>query len=377
MLQKLCLLFFIPLIFISTSSAQEKNELVWSGYGDLHYHDVIYENNIPHTPGRLNLHRFNLLADYNFNNRFSFHSEVSLNKTLLNSSESGDFFLNQAYIDWNLHPEFGIRGGLLLVPSGLTNLNREPTSFHGVVPPNVEKYIIPTTWSEIGIGIYGQTETDLNYKVYAMAGLKPGSITGASGIRDARQNGFQSSTANIALASSLDYQMSSGFKLGASYYISTIRNRIEDNVGERIPSLEGSFFNLIEAHILYQKERFEAKGLFALSRILDVEDLNREFNNAAGQIQSGGYIELAYDILPFLKSDRKEQLFVFARGESYDTNFTTGNIPRNNEYLREELTVGFSYKPISKLIVKTEFQFLTSLGTKYVERLNIGVGYSF
>ena len=38
---------------------------------------------------------------------------------------------------------------------GIQNLYHEPPTFNGVERTNVDKYIVPTTWREIGVGING------------------------------------------------------------------------------------------------------------------------------------------------------------------------------------------------------------------------------
>lgn len=366
------LVFWI--INFSLSTAQQSSKLKLGGFGEMKYQNVIYEKNTNRTPGVFDFQHFNFLAEYNFNDWINFHSEVGLEHALVSPGSAGEFAIYQAFIDFKIQQEFGIRAGILLVPSGLTNLNRSPINYHGVERPNVEKFIIPTTWRETGIGIYGETDFGLSYKTYVLAGLDPAGITGREGIRRARQNAFQSSTANVALGSGIDYQINTNLTLGTSYYISSIKNNIEN--GSPVSDLDEGFFNMLEGHAQYRGKRFEARGLFAYGRILDVEDLNRAFGNAAGQMQVGGYIELAYDILSFFNHRTEQKLYVFSRGESYDTNFFTGNISRNDEFLREELILGFTYNPVEQVVIKADYQFLTSLGTKYVERLNLSIGYN-
>lgn len=379
MIKKLSILLFFISYCVFSVSAQQNEKLTFGGFGELHYNKVIYNANSETTPGVLDFHRFVLSAEYKFNDWISFKSALNLNHTLTGPSEGGTLALEQAYLDLKLQPQFGIRAGLLLVPSGIINLSRDPTSFHGVDRPSVEHYLIPTTWRESGLGIYGETQFGLNYEAYVMAGLKPNEITGEHGIREARQHGFKSSTANIAFTAGVDYELNADITLGASYYISTLKNEIENGNAERISDLDKAIFNMGEGHIQYQKDRFEARGLFALSRILDVEDLNRVYGNNAGQIQAGGYLEFAYDILPFFVPVTDQELYAFGRYESFDTNFRTGNeILRSNEYLRDEFTFGFSYMPLSEVVFKIDYQILTSfVSSRYFHQLNLGFGYKF
>jgi len=277
----------------------------------------------------------------------------------------------------NIQRELGVRAGLMLVPVGIINPTHEPPTFNGVERPNVEKYLIPSTWRESGIGLYGSTKSGLSYNAYIMAGLKPNDINADEGIREARQSGFESSTANVAFAGRLDYRAGLNLTFGASYYVSTLESEIEDGNAEAISSLDGALFNLVEGHVLYQKNRFEARGLLVYSGINQARDLNTAFGKGAGQSQFGGYGELAYDILPFFAPATTQKLFAFGRYENYDTQFTTDLTFDNPENNRTDYTFGFTYKPSSRVAFKADYQLLTSAGNKDIQQLNLGVGYNF
>lgn len=366
----------------SLTLAQQNSGAVIGGYGELHYNDITANATGEETPGQLDFHRFILFAGYNFNDWISFRSELELEHTLIEvedngEAEGGEVALEQAYIDMRLNRNFGIRAGLMLVPVGIVNPTHEPPTFNGVERPNVEKYIIPSTWRESGIGIYGNTASGLSYQAYVMAGLEPNDITGKEGIRGARQNGFESSTSNLAFTGRLDYNVNLNLKVGAAYFVSGLSHAIDHGSAEKVESLEGATFNLLEGHLLYTSGRFEARGLLVYSSISDAKALNNAFGNAAGEAQLGGYGELAYDLLPTFVPQTEQQLFLFGRYESYDTQFRTAAIPDNEEFNRNEYTFGLTYKPAPRVAFKADYQILQSAGTKHVEQLNLGVGYNF
>lgn len=380
-LQTTLLLIVLFLIGRKTVNAQQTQGATLGGYGELHYNDVTYNANGPQTPGKLDFHRFVLFGGYNFNDWISFRSELEVEHTLIEAedgkAEGGEVGIEQAYLDLRLKRQVGIRAGLLLVPVGIVNPTHEPPTFNGVERPNVEKYLIPSTWRESGIGIYGSTKSGLSYQAYAMAGLKPNGITGDEGIREARQEGFESSTANVAFTGRLDYQAGLNLKFGASYYVSTLNSKIEDGNAEQMPALDGALFNLVEGHVLYHRSRFEARGLLVYSGLNDVRDINSAFGNNAGQSQLGGYAELAYDILPFFAPESEQKLLAFGRYENYDTQFTTSRVFDNPENNRNDYTFGLTYKPASRVAFKADYQFLTSAGSKDIQQLNLGIGYNF
>lgn len=359
------------LIYPLAGFTQSLDNASLGGYGELHYNDVTYNENGPQTPGELDFHRFILFAGYNFNDWISFRSELELEHTLIEPGEGGEVALEQAYVDLRIKPTFGVRAGLMLVPVGIINPIHEPPTFNGVERPNVEKYIIPTTWRESGIGIYGESENGLSYELYAMAGLDALGI-GGTGIRGARQNGFEASTDNIAATGRLEYQPTLNLKLGISYFFSDLStNAVYGN------DMQGTTFHLGEFHAVYQNQGFQARLLGVYSLITEVEQLNTTIGNGAGESQYGAYLELGYDLLRLGDLDTEHQLILFGRGEFYNTQLTTVSITANPENDRYEYTAGLTYKPTSRVAFKADYQLLQSAGVKNIHQLNLGVGYNF
>lgn len=371
-LKKISFLLLFSFFLVQSSFAQQGQGATIGGYGELHYNDVTYNANGEQTPGELDFHRFILFAGYDFNDWISFRSELELEHTLVEDDKGGEVALEQAYVDLRYKPEFGVRAGIMLVPVGIVNPTHEPPTFNGVERPNVERYIIPSTWRESGIGIYGKFRSGLSYQAYLMAGLDASGITGSGGIRGARQKAFESSTDNWALTGRLDYQANLNLKFGASYFYSDLSTNAQ--FGD---AMEGAMLNMIEGHAIYTNKGFEARLLGVYSDISNAEDVNDVFGNSIGESQYGGYLEAGYDLLRFSDSVSEQQLIMFARGEIYDTQLTTADVIDNVENERIEYTFGLTYKPAPRVAFKADYQLLQSAGVKDIQQLNLGVGYNF
>src|SRR5699024_4966556 len=113
------------------------------------------------------------------------------------------------------------------------------------------------------------------------------------------------------------------------------------------------------------------------SDLAEAESINNTFNNDAGESQLGGYVTLAYDMLPSLAPATSQQLYIFGRYGSFDTQYTTKAIPDNPEFHRTDYTFGLSYFPIEEVAFKADYQILTSAGDKSIRQLNLGVAYEF
>ena len=74
---------------------------------------------------------------------------------------SGEFEVEQFYVDRRLNDAVTVRAGLFLMPFGLLNENHEPTNFYGVQRNFVETLIIPSTWREGGFNLHGDTAARL------------------------------------------------------------------------------------------------------------------------------------------------------------------------------------------------------------------------
>ena len=102
-----------------------------------------------------------------------------------NGEEGGSVSVEFAALDFLWRPEANARAGLLLVPMGFLNEVHEPPFFYGVQRPETETRILPTTWRENGVGLFGKLGETVEYRAYVMNGFNaqasptPASATGA------------------------------------------------------------------------------------------------------------------------------------------------------------------------------------------------------
>ncbi|MFX8203624.1 hypothetical protein ABTL17_20170, partial [Acinetobacter baumannii] len=75
------------------------------------------------------------------------------------SSDKGEVEVEQLYIEHRLNDTYGLRAGLFLMPVGLLNTNHEPTAYYGVERNFVETAIIPSTWREGGVQLFGEHDS--------------------------------------------------------------------------------------------------------------------------------------------------------------------------------------------------------------------------
>jgi len=130
------------------------------GYGQIDYNEPDGS-----APGKLDVHRLVLLFAYKFNDKVSFLTELEMEHVK-------EVYVEQAYVKYKVAESVNVLAGLMLVPMGIINEFHEPTTYHGVERPNVDKYIVPTTWREIGIGVSGNiNNASLKYQAYIFNGF--------------------------------------------------------------------------------------------------------------------------------------------------------------------------------------------------------------
>src|SRR5262249_13796554 len=141
--------------------------------------------------------------------------------------EKGEASVEFAYLDFPIGHGVGIRAGELLVPVGMINETHEPTTYLGARRPDVEQLIVPTTWSEIGAGAYGESGT-ISWRALIQASLDASGFT-AEGIREGRQEGSQSKAHDLALSARLDWRPTPGLLLGASIFTGDTGQDLRDS----------------------------------------------------------------------------------------------------------------------------------------------------
>ncbi|HEU0006778.1 MAG TPA: hypothetical protein VFS12_12375, partial [Terriglobia bacterium] len=202
------------LVATSTSApgvdaAAEIQNVPYAGYMETHLnHDGL-------NPTTFDFHRFVLLFGHGFGDRIRFWSELEFEHAFVEGREvSGEIALEQAYLDFLIHPKLNFRAGMLLSPVGIINERHEPPSFNGVERPFVDTFIVPSTWFGSGGGFVGDLGKGFAYKAYLMTSLDSTGFSADEGFRGGRQQGFFENAQHMAPVGRLEYRGVPGLDLG-------------------------------------------------------------------------------------------------------------------------------------------------------------------
>ncbi len=331
-----------------------------------------------------------LYFGYKFTDRIVFNSELEFEHATTGSNKDGkegSVSAEFALLDFLITPGFNLRGGLLLAPFGLTNEVHEPTTFFGVFRPSIERQIIPTTWRENGLGIFGdfdlQGAGSISYRAYAMNSFDAKGFKAADN-RSLRVKGNRARFNDIAFVGRVEYEPIPYLSIGGSIFAGNTGQDRKINEGTDSKKVKG-FFQMYEADAQLQYRGFEARGMYVFTKLEDAAEINAlnefEEDKSVGSKQTGYYLLGAYNLLSStgFSSQYAQYLASFVRWEQYDTQAEVpSGFKRNPANDRRDLTFGLNYKPIPNVVVKAEYQWLDHESKESrANQFNFGLGYVF
>lgn len=341
------------------------------GYGEFFYKNAEGES-------ELDLLRAVLYFGYKFNDRFVFNSEVEYEHA---GEEIGVEF---AYLDYLWRPQANLRAGLVLLPMGFVNELHEPTTFLGANRPETERRIIPSTWSENGVGLFGEAGP-FSYRTYVVAGLASEGFS-AEGLREGRQEGIESNAEELAWIGRLDFTGVPGLVIGGSAYIGNSGAGSEGEEEEEELALREDErevevgTRILEGHVEWKWRGLEFRALAAQADLDDVAELNHELGlfggESVGERLTGRYVQLGYDVLASRGGERS--LIPYGRWESVNTQ---DKVPAGfaadpiNDV--EILTFGFEFKPIDQIVIKVDHQNIDNEAFDDTDQFNVVLGWIF
>lgn len=346
-----------------------------------------------------------LYVGYKFTDNIIFNSEYEFEHATTSSTESssgGSVSVEFATLDFMWRDWANFRAGLMLTPMGFINEIHEPPYYYGVNRPEVERRIIPTTWRENGVGLFGSFGESLHYKAYVMNGFNAEGFD-ADGLRGGRQKGNRALAEHLAFVGSFEWTPSYQWLIGTSVYHGNSGQN--QNVGVTVPGgLGGGAYKvnipdtpttIWEVHAQYQAHGLHLRSLFTLANLSEAGDLTRALGpvtavgggggtgelsagEGIGGMMMGAYAEIAYDILPLLFPDTEQALEPFFRFEWIDTQ---RDMPEGFKIDRSQIwnlyTAGVSWKPVPNVVVKLDYRNRQSGSGSLSDELNMGIGLAF
>ncbi len=343
-----------------------------AGYGEMlleNYADTNQGGSPTNKTTQFDYLRAILYAGYRFSDKFLFNSEIEV-------EHAKEIFVEFAYVDYQANENFGLRGGMLLVPMGLVNEFHEPTVFMGAERPVTESRIIPSTWRENGGGLYGVFDR-VSFRAYVLNGFN-GSSFSSGGLRSGRQKGGKAKSTSMAFTGRFDVTPMPGVFLGASLY-SGDAGQGEIVVDDTEYGIRTTIFDL---HGQAQVRGVDVRGLFARASLDEAARLNQALgktgSSGVGEGMQGAYLQFGYDLLSQVAAAGGVGLTPYVRYEQVDTQHRMPagferSLSTDNTYF----TFGIELKPNPGIVLKVDHAWVSNDAGSGVNQFNVNLGYAF
>lgn len=327
-------------------------------YGEVVYNHKAKENqdgdavsNDPTTEAQ----RFVIYLGYKFSEKWVFNSEIEIEHV-------NEIYNEFMYVDHLHSKELNYRFGLMLLPIGIVNEQHEPTLFSSVQRPETDKFLVPSTWREIGVGVFGDIGK-VSYKAYAINGGDADGIKASSGFRGQRKKGGADSKNNASTGAIIlraDYNFDSQSFAGISTYQG-------QGSSASTESLEVALYDL---HAQYTINNLRLRAQFDIVNYTNSEDWNEVATEVLPENIYGGYLEAQYAINKFRPFVRYERINLNGK---FDEDVYTYNGSTDFYSYR----VGLAFQPLDRLTFKADYAIKNNKDDSGVNEFNLGMGFNF
>lgn len=282
----------------------------------------------------------------------------------------GEVALEQFWIQKSFSEAVNLRMGHIIVPVGGTNQHHMPTEFFGVYRPAGENAIMPCTWHETGISLWGRVG-NWRYEAMFLPGLDSDRFGDDTWVSGGAGSPYEFKIANAyAGAFRVDNYSVPGLRLSLSGYagnsfsntLSANRNSSTTYKNVKGTVLIGAFDFHYDAHNWVVRGNFDYGHLTNSDKI---SAFNRGLPNASpspkqyvGSDAIATGAETGYDLFSQIGCLKKknQRLYVFGRYEYYDSMYKTAkSVLKQNWCGRQRIAAGINYYPIKNIVIKAEY----------------------
>ena len=303
--------------------------------------------------------------------------------------KGGEVELEQFWLQKSFSKALNLRVGHIVVPVGLNNAHHEPLNYFTVYRPEGENTIMPSTWHQTGVSLWGRSG-DFRYEAQFVAGLNADNFTNVNWIKNGPKSPLEFDVANkYGVALRLDNYTLPGLRIGLSgYYGHSIGNSYPNNAAGVDAEYKGQV--VIGAFdFTYKGHNWIVRGQADYGYLGDAAQLKYVYNRLNSKspykhsafVSKNAYavgIEAGYDLFSQIKSlrDRQKQLYVFGRYEAYNPYASQTKGTAYNYTDVKRMAFGVNYHPIKQIAVKAEYS-TRLLKTIYNDEPSVNVSVAY
>lgn len=394
----------------------KKSRLTLGGYGEAVYSRNFYSDHYlrykspeaykdAKSHGRFDLPHVVIMLGYDFGKGWTMGSEIEFehggteSAIEIEESEGGEYeseierggevALEQFWIQKSFCPAFNIKLGHIIVPVGATNAHHLPTEFFGVYRPEGENTILPCTWHETGISLWGKAG-DWRYEAMLLPGLDSDRFGRQGWIHDAAGSPYEFKIANaMAGAFRVDNYSVKGLRLSVSGYVgNSFSNSLMRSTSAKYEGVKGTV-TIGAFDFDYHGHNWIVRGYADYGHLSDSDIITTWNKNqqksspskaqdvASDAIAVG--IEAGYDLFSQIAKlrEKEQKLYVFARYDYYDSMYKVETGVYQYDWCgRTRLAAGVNYYPIKDIVVKGEYS-IGLLKSEYNNEPSISLGVAY
>ena len=278
------------------------------------------------------------------------------------------FWINKAFAGG----KFNIKAGEIIVPVGYSNAHHEPNQFFTVYRPEGEATIMPNTWHQVGLSLWGQLK-DWRYEAQLLSGLNSESFTAENFVHYGATSPYEFKVANnYAGAVRIDNYSVKGLRVGLSgYYGYTFRNTLR-TPGSKYDDVTGAL-GIVALDFSLNRWNWIVRGNIDYAHFSDADEISayNQANWTHHKYQDGNphhysnigsnavayAIEAGYNVFSQIPRLKDEKLFVFGRYEHYNT-MASGTYKSLYQYTKKyRCAFGVNYSPMKQITIKGEYSY--------------------
>lgn len=317
--------------------------------------------------------------------------------------KGGEVELEQFWIQKSFFPQLNVRMGHIIVPVGGLNNAHEPLNFFTVYRPEGEFTILPSTWHDTGISVWGKAGA-WKYEALMVAGLDAFMFDRDNFIKNGAGSPFEFKVANTyGFAARIDNTSISNLRLSLSGYAGNSMHNTYPNdltntryADVKGTTLVGSFDFQYKSDFLTVRGNYD-HGTVADASTISTVKRNLTANNApyrklpVGKAAMAAGIEAGYEVLHMFHAtgraegtmNRKgtigqsgDRLYLFGRYEYYDSYLPAKDQQEYGFTRKHRMAVGINWFPLSQIAVKAEYsrRFLKST---YNDEPSVSIGIAY
>jgi len=399
----------LNLLFLAYAQEDDEKHFSLELYGNMIYQHFDYgANQRATTTGSkddnraiLDIPKFALEPEFSFTKDFFLEAEIEFEhlgtgsaleleyeefgEYEFESEKGGEVQLEEIHLNKRFTNELNVRVGRFPIPITLYNKKHKPMNYFSNTPPESEINILPSTWNEIGVEVFGSA-FNFNYNLALVNGLDASGFSSERWIAEGHQTKFEFVKAtNLATILRLDYAGINNLLFGGSiYYGNSTGNRPKPEDMEGIDA----HVTITSLHAQYISDPVIIRSDYIYGNLENSDLVSQRNARLSVNIQTprspvaknaiAYYIEGGYNIASIISIPTEFKLYPFFRYEYYNTmKEVEKGIFANPRFERSLYTFGLNFIWNDEVVFKADYSSRTVGKGSFNTENTISVGIGF